>query len=1048
MSTKNLLNQTYKVLTVLLILGISFSSIGGNLSSAQAQQERSAGESSDRAEAMSLTPLTGGTLRFPLVGAPTTLDPALFASGNEALIELQIFEGLTQLDQNGNVIPGIASSWSSPDAIVWTFNLRNDVYFHNWRQVKAGDFYYSWDRAKNAGGTYAFMFDDIDSLATPDDFTLVVTLTNPSATFPARVTMPIFAVIPSEAANTIGTNPVGTGPFIFTGWTANKIFLRRSLNYYDTLAYLDWIEFKFYADINAEWTDFQASKLDLTPIPSSQWNTVKSDPNVITAGTMLMQGYGFDMVFFPDVNMRKAFQRAINRAVIASDPTIWPYDPLPVANGVVSPGKGAYDNSDITIPYDPTESLSLLATAGWTDTNDDGILDNSSGSNLSIVVQDFTSAAGHARSLAIANDLANIGGTGVGAAVTLNTDRSAATVEQLGWFSDYPAPDNDLYPFETGKIFATRINYSSTTFDDHVSLGRETLDETARNAKFHAADVHLILNDAAVIPLYYGSMIPVLKNSNVHDLLFTTQGYSNIPLKYAWLELPTCIPSLVLPEDGALLDNGRSDGLDEIIWDFDWSNCTNATQYHLFVYQTSLAFPTLDIITLGNSSYRRVASGGKVFDIHRFGWEWRVQAYVNGAWGNWSVRTFDVEPLNTDPPNIPPPSKPMLNLPPNGSLTKDYTPRLDWLASTPSPDHYELQLSLDANFTSWLYNETIPGPTSEFTVPADLDPNTKYYWRVRAVNANNESSAWSTTWSFRTAILPPVLLAPADTATLDNRRPTLDWEDVTGATGYKIVISKFANLSNPVLSVPAVGSSFTPFSDLPAKTKLYWRVRATGPNGPSSWSTKWSFTTGNPPSVPVLVLPALNALVKDYTPFLDWNNSTLPANTTFKYYQIQINDSNNFSSPLIDATATPGDIADSDYTPISDLAHNTKFYRRVRAVNTVNGIDHFSAWSKVWYFRVIVDAPDLISPADGSPTGTRKPTFDWTDVANNTGYIIQVSASQTFGTLLLNVSTSAGISTYTPTTNLPAGATLYWRVRAKGPNGPSAWSTKFSFTTP
>jgi len=199
------------------------------------------------------------------------------------------------------------------------------------------------------------------------------------------------------------------------------------------------------------------------------------------------------------------------------------------------------------------------------------------------------------------------------------------------------------------------------------------------------------------------------------------------------------------------------------------------------------------------------------------------------------------------------------------------------------------------------------------------------------------------------------------------------------------------------------------------------------------------FSLVKPPGVPLLIAPINNALVYNLQPKLDWSNSTIPAGTTFDHYQIQLATNAAFTSPLDQNAAI------SEFTPASPLTLDTKYYWRVRTYNTLG---QASAWSVVGTFREAMLPPDLISPANGAPAGTRKPAFDWSDVANNTGYIIQVSASQTFGTLLLNVSTSTGVSTYTPTTNLPAAATLYWRVRAKGPNGPSAWSTKFSFTTP
>ena len=119
---------------------------------------------------------------------------------------------------------------------------------------------------------------------------------------------------------------------------------------------------------------------------------------------------------------------------------------------------------------------------------------------------------------------------------------------------------------------------------------------------------------------------------------------------------------------------------------------------------------------------------------------------------------------------------------------------------------------------------------------------------------------------------------------------------------------------------------------------------------------------------------------------------------------------------------------------VTPLAHNTKFYWRVRAVNTD---DEEGNWSAVRYFRTIVDAPALLSPANASPAGSLKPVFDWNDAAGPgaiTNYTIQVSANPAFATLLVNK--SAVSSTYTQLTDLPAGKTLYWRVKVNGANGP------------
>jgi len=270
-------------------------------------------------------------------------------------------------------------------------------------------------------------------------------------------------------------------------------------------------------------------------------------------------------------------------------------------------------------------------------------------------------------------------------------------------------------------------------------------------------------------------------------------------------------------------------------------------------------------------------------------------------------------------------------------------------------------------------------------------------------------------------------------------RPEFDWEDRAGASGYIIQVSKVANFKSVVLNKKTTTSAYVPTSDLPADSVLYWRVQASGPNGPSLWSEVWSFTTGNPPSVPSLVSPANKALTKNYSPKFDWGNSSAPAGTTFDHYQIQVAISESFAAIVIEQS----NLNISEYLPDADLTANTTFYWRVRAFNTDG---EYSGWSSVRTVRTAIAPPVLSSPVSGVPAGSQKPVFDWEDAAGATSYTIQVSKVASFKSVVLS-KTAAG-STYTPTANLPAGQTLYWRVQAKGPNGPSAWSTVESFTTP
>jgi predicted phage tail protein len=179
-------------------------------------------------------------------------------------------------------------------------------------------------------------------------------------------------------------------------------------------------------------------------------------------------------------------------------------------------------------------------------------------------------------------------------------------------------------------------------------------------------------------------------------------------------------------------------------------------------------------------------------------------------------------------------------------LTTDYTPRFDWSnSSVPAGTtlaSYQIQVATEPEFGATVIdNDAVLA--SEFTPTLELLANTTFYWRVRSINTEGEYSGWSVVRTVRTAITPPVLSSPVGGAAAGSLKPVFDWEDAAGATSYTIQVSKVATFSSRVMSKTAVGSTYTPTSNLPAGQTLYWRVQAKGPNGPSAWSAVESFVT-------------------------------------------------------------------------------------------------------------------------------------------------------------------------------------------------------------
>jgi hypothetical protein len=382
------------------------------------------------------------------------------------------------------------------------------------------------------------------------------------------------------------------------------------------------------------------------------------------------------------------------------------------------------------------------------------------------------------------------------------------------------------------------------------------------------------------------------------------------------------------------------------------------------------------------------------------------------------------------------PGVPVLSSPASGALVSTLQPILDWKDSVPAAHHYQLQVATNSTFIGLAIDDAIV-MTSLFTPASDLLPGKLYYWRVRALNVINDASNWSAVQTFKTPLAQPTVVAPANAQSLLTDRPAFDWDAVPGASQYVLQVSTVNTFKTLVLTTTVNSvDSYTPVKDLPQNQLLYWRAQAKNSVVTGPWSSASSFTTGNPPSIPVMVAPVNNSLVKVYTPLLNWKDSTLPSGTTLKQYELEVDEDSDFSSPEITATSTI-----SEHPIGTNLASNTRFYWRVRAVNNN---DHYSAWSTIWSFRTAIDAPGTLATADtGNPL---RPRFEWAEASGPiTNYTIQISTSANFSTFLVNGTTMN--SAYNLLKDLPAGTTIYWRVKVNGANGPSAWTTA-QFTTP
>jgi len=108
-----------------------------------------------------------------------------------------------------------------------------------------------------------------------------------------------------------------------------------------------------------------------------------------------------------------------------------------------------------------------------------------------------------------------------------------------------------------------------------------------------------------------------------------------------------CVPALVVPGDNAVLPQRLPDEKFALNWTFGWKVCPEATKYHLFVIGPTASNPIVNEDSLTSATYQFQRSHGQISKSKTQGWTWKVRAYADGQWGQWSeVRKFNVTPAN------------------------------------------------------------------------------------------------------------------------------------------------------------------------------------------------------------------------------------------------------------------------------------------------------------------------------------------------------------------------------------------------------------------
>ncbi len=315
---------------------------------------------------------------------------------------------------------------------------------------------------------------------------------------------------------------------------------------------------------------------------------------------------------------------------------------------------------------------------------------------------------------------------------------------------------------------------------------------------------------------------------------------------------------------------------------------------------------------------------------------WRVMAHSQETESDWSeVWNFTTK--------LPAPS---LRLPENGA-TELYI-NLDFLwDKVPTGIDYVIQLSKNPEFNPVAFDgETLTDSTHRFLL---LGYNTKYYWRVRAVNEHGTSD-WSEAWSFETAIREPELVDPPSGTFDAELSIKLFWEDYNGADSYHLQFGTDDSFSDNIVEITDLDINELQIDNLDFYTTYYWRVRVNIDDRHSYWSETWNIRTLMGPTF--LSKPDNNSTGLNLAVRLEWD-----ATKGAELYHVQVSKSNVFDNLLFE-----DDKLQLLRYNISGLETKTTYYWRAKAYNDETGND----WSDTWNFRTAdtITSVDYITTKD------------------------------------------------------------------------------------
>lgn len=319
---------------------------------------------------------SSGDLRIALASEPNTFDPHLTVGRNTQIFIANVYDGLTARDPKANLIPALATEWNVlDDHSGWQFKLRPGVKFHNGDDFNAESVKFTLDRAINPDtkSTVSSELGTIAGTEVVDPATVTVRTKQPDIMLPSRLSelyggmlSPAYTKATDPA--TLGTKPVGTGPFKVAEWVKNeRLVLEATSSYWRGAPSVGRIVVRPILEDAARIAALQAGEVEfVSNVPYQRADELGRDANLVVKTVTTPRVFFVVMdprqKPFDDVRVRQALNYAVDVDAIIK--TLYLGHAKRLAT-VVDEASLGYDPSVPPYPYDPAKAKSLLAEAGY-----------------------------------------------------------------------------------------------------------------------------------------------------------------------------------------------------------------------------------------------------------------------------------------------------------------------------------------------------------------------------------------------------------------------------------------------------------------------------------------------------------------------------------------------------------------------------------------------------------------------------------------------------------------------------------------------------------